>query len=154
MELELSRISSGSESSLGYISIKQGVASYFECFTCEDERRNIKVNGRTRIPAGRYEIKLRNEGGMTRRYDRFDYHKGMLWLHNVPDFNFVYIHIGNNHEDTEGCILVGDGAHSDASLGGGSISRSAIAYERLYKKIIDAMQKESVFITIKDESVA
>jgi hypothetical protein len=152
LELILQRIDRGTESSLGYITIKEGLTSWLECFTCEDEKRVNKIKGKTRIPQGRYEIKLRNEGGMNGRYrSRFTWHKGMLWLQNVENFEWVYIHVGNTHEDTEGCILVGAGAHHNSLEGGGSIISSTAAYARIYEKIIGGLEHGPVYITIDDE---
>ena len=118
-------------------------------YTLEDERREIKVKNETRIPAGTYQIKLRNEGGMTQRYaERFgDMHKGMLWLQNVENFEWVYIHIGNHEDQTSGCILVGNKA--DNSM---TIERSADAYNLIYPVIANAIESgEIVQIEIKDE---
>jgi hypothetical protein len=75
----------------------------------------------------------------------------MLWLQNVDNFKWVYIHVGNNHKNTEGCILVGTDPVHDYLDGGGSVIRSVEAYERLYYKITGALQHESVFITVMDE---
>lgn len=115
--------------------------------TLEDTRREHKVWGETRIPAGRYKIELRNEGGMTQRYAaRFpDIHRGMLWLQNVPMFEYVYIHIGNTPEDTEGCILVGL-AHDDDRI----ISSKA-AYRKIYPLILEAIEAGDCHIVILDE---
>ena len=118
-------------------------------YTLEDEKREIKVKNETRIPAGTYQIKLRNEGGMTQRYaERFgDMHKGMLWLQNVENFEWVYIHIGNHEDQTSGCILVGNKA--DNSM---TIERSADAYNLIYPVIANAIESgEVVQIEIKDE---
>lgn len=78
-------------------------------YAIEDEPREEKVAGETRIPAGRYEVKLRTEGGMHARYKRRFGHKhvGMLHLQNVPGFEWIYIHPGNTDDDTEGCICPG-----------------------------------------------
>jgi hypothetical protein len=152
MELKLQRLDKGGQSTLGGLYIVEGLMSWLECFTCEDESRITKVDGKTRIPAGRYEIKLRTDGGMNERYmSRFDDHRGMLWLQSVDNFEWVYIHIGNTHEDTEGCILVGSGATHDNISGGGCITDSTTAYQRLYSKIIDAINNGQVFITVLDE---
>lgn len=152
MELKLNRIDKGSESSIGYISVQDGLVSMLECFTCEDEPRIKKLAGRTRIPAGRYEIKLRTEGGMNGRYAaKFDFHEGMLWLQNVHSFEWVYIHVGNNHKHTEGCILVGTRPNHDYVNGGGTVSNSVDAYKRLYLKVVDALRNGPVFITVIDE---
>tara|TARA_R110000851_G_scaffold129651_1_gene262752 strand:+ start:34114 stop:34578 length:465 start_codon:yes stop_codon:yes gene_type:complete len=153
MELKLQRLDKGSESTLGGLYIVEGLMSWLECFTCEDEPRVHKIKGQTRIPAGRYEIKLRPEGGMHGKYTkRFPYHKGMLWLQNVDNFDWVYIHVGNTHEDTQGCILVGATPMHDYLNGGGTVLKSNTAYERLYLKIIDALDHgSSVHLTVKDE---
>lgn len=152
MELKLQRIDNGTESTLGYISVNEGIMSWLECFTCEDEPRIKKLAGKTRIPAGRYEIKLRTEGGKHKRYSElFDWHEGMLWLQDVPGFEWIYIHIGNTHKDTLGCILAGTTPNHDYVNGGGSVSHSTDAYKRLYLKVIDAMRHGPVFITINDE---
>tara|TARA_R110000851_G_scaffold311728_1_gene472013 strand:- start:63 stop:524 length:462 start_codon:yes stop_codon:yes gene_type:complete len=152
MELKLQRIDKGSESTIGFISVVEGLMSWLECFTCEDEKRINKMAGKTRIPAGRYEIRLRNEGGMNERYKSlYSDHEGMLWLQNVHNFEWVYIHIGNTHEDTEGCILVGLSPNHDYVNGGGGVVSSIVSYQRLYRKIVDSLDNGQVFITVADE---
>jgi hypothetical protein len=153
MELRLQRLDKGSVSTLGGMYTVEGLMSWLECWTCEDEPRVNKLKGQTRIPAGRYEIKLRPEGGMNANYNqRFKFHKGMLWLQNVENFEWIYIHVGNNHKDTEGCILVGATPMHDYLNGGGSVLKSVAAYERLYLKIVDALDHEQrVHITVQDE---
>lgn len=107
-----------------------------ECFTLEDPLRKIKVHGATAIPAGQYVLKLRRDGGMHLRYAlRFgDWHRGMLWLQDVPNFEYVYLHIGNSPADTEGCILVGSTQARDF-IGG-----SEAAYREIYPVIADAIE--------------
>ena len=63
MRLEVQRFSSGDDSTLGLLFDVSGGDREFLCFTLEDEKRDIKVKGETRIPAGKYEIKLRKAGG-------------------------------------------------------------------------------------------
>ena len=155
MHLVLQRISSGSDSTIGYIRYYQGLTSHLACFTCEDGRQPYKIAGETRIPAGTYDIEIRTDGGMHSRYnEKFSWHRGMLWLRNVDGFEWVYIHIGNDHEETRGCILVGDYPLPDYAMGGGRVMQSVSAYHRLYKKILAALDSgEKVQITIKDEEV-
>ena len=157
MKLTVYRDSKGSDSTIGRLCIGSGVSEFLFCYTCEDESRVKKVAGSTRIPSGTYEIKLRKGAPMANRYDNAHEdigHDGMLHLQDVPDFNFVYIHSGNNHEDTEGCILVGYGATIDHSSGGGTIQRSTQAYRALYRKVKAALDAgDRVEITIKDEGV-
>ena len=109
----------------------------FLCYTLEDEYRNEKVYGETRISEGTYEIELRKIGGFHERYKkRFPkIHKGMLHVKNVPEFTHVLFHIGNSDEDTAGCILVGKGADSET----GVISKSKIAYIEFYLRCLEAL---------------
>jgi len=150
MELLVKRQSTGDESTIGTMH-RTDPALGFRGFTMEDQPNEPKVKGETRIPAGRYKIELRNEGGMTQRYaQKFDFHRGMLWLQDVPDFTFVYVHYGNYEKDTDGCILIGDGAQSNV-LEDGMVTASVAAYSRLYKEIIAAMDAgDEVWITIED----
>jgi hypothetical protein len=116
-------------------------------YTLEDEKRTVKVWGETRIPAGSYVLKLRTVGGMHGKYAaKYAWHKGMLWLQDVPGFDLVYIHVGNTTDDSAGCVLVGDTAAIE-----GTVQRSVKAYERVYKAVLAAMDKgEEVRITITD----
>jgi hypothetical protein len=115
--------------------------------TLEDEIRATKIACLTAIPKGTYKLELRNEGKMTRRYaKRFpDVHKGMIWLRNVPGYTFVYIHIGNFVEDTDGCILVGERARSR------SLQSSTSAYLKIYPKIVKMIEEEGCQIVIRDD---
>lgn len=143
MILTLHRFASLPESTIGALSID----GRFCAFTLEDEFRVLKVPGETRIPAGTYEIKLRTEGGMHAKYVvRFSDHKGMLWLQNVPGFEYIYIHCGTTDDDTAGCILVGDTANAE-----GTLARSELAYRRLYGQVANAiLAGEPVSITVED----
>lgn len=152
MDIRLERFSSGDESTLGLLFVN----GQWDCFVCEDQRqKGEKIPGETRIPAGVYEIKLRTEGGMHQRYaERFpDMHQGMLWLQNVPNFTYVYLHIGNDDDDTLGCPLVGLNAVSVPG-GGGRVGRSVDAYRRFYPRAAGALLRhESVTIEILDRDV-
>ena len=156
MELLSKRLSTGKESTIGalYERIGTGLPDsevQFWAFTMEDQPNEPKVKGETRIPAGRYQIKLRTEGGMHGRYlKKFDWHLGMLWLQDVPGFEWVYIHYGNYEKDTDGCILVGDGAQSNV-LEDGMVTASVAAYTRIAQEIYDVMTAgEEVWITVED----
>lgn len=153
MELILKRFSGADESTLGLVFVEQK----FFCYALEDQHNEPKIPGETRIPAGRYQIKLRNEGGMITRYKkRFSWHGGMLWLQDVPGFRFIYLHVGNKDDDSDGCILVGDGQVQNVTERG-QVTSSVAAYRRLYETITEALsplpptQAEEVWITIYDE---
>jgi hypothetical protein len=145
MQLKLKRYNATNDYTDGLLFID----GKFECYTIEDEKRSVKVWGETRVDAGCYPIVIRDEGGFHERYSsKYDFHKGMLWIKGVPNFEWVLIHIGNDDDDTAGCILVGSTADKDK----GFIGASAKAYKDLYEKVIDALLKgEEVTIEIIDE---
>ena len=68
--------------------------------------------------------------------NRFEFHKGMLWLQDVEDFKWIYIHTGNNEDHTDGCILVGTGCNIGTKQ---SVIGSVNAYIGIYTKIADAV---------------
>lgn len=141
--MQLIRLQDDGSSTIGNLSIN----GEFECFTLEDTFNDPKIYGKTRIPAGKYDIKLRKEGSMHGRYsNKFgSEHKGMIWLQDVPDYEWVYIHIGNNEEHTDGCILVGKSCDSKT----GTIGNSTEAYKDLNSKITDAIDRgEEITIDI------
>lgn len=144
MQIKLVRYGIGRDSTGGVIFID----GKFYGYTCEDEYRDVKLMDETCIPEGEYEIKLRAEGGMHQRYkEQYDFHEGMLWLQDVPDFEWIYIHPGNNDDHTSGCILVGLQGFFDGSEY--TIGRSVDAYTQLYIEVLDALHRgERVFIDV------
>lgn len=125
----------------------------FLCHTIEDAWSMVKFKGRTRIPAGTYEIELYSQGNMTLEYSKLfpKMHEGMLHLKNVPDYEGVLIHCGNTTADTMGCLLVGDVAYSNAVVEG-SIGASRKCYERIYPLLRDAAKAGGLSISIYDEA--
>lgn len=122
-------------------------------YTLEDMYQPVKIHGETRIPAGTYKILFRTDGEKSVEYQKKypAMHKGMLWLQNIPDFQYVYIHVGNYPKDTLGCILVGE----DADVNKGMITRSGAAYIKIYPIVAGAIEcGEEVTITINDEVIA
>lgn len=137
MKIDVIRYSSSSESTLGLFMIND----QFQCYTLEDEFREVKVKGQTRIDAGTYKLALRKYGGHHDRYLKKygpDVHFGMLQVMNVPKFTDILIHKGNTDDDTAGCLLLGDGANNNQTKEG-FISHSGDAYERIYPKIAEAL---------------
>lgn len=151
LELLNKRISSGDEATLGTL-FDVTDAPKFLCYALEDQFNEPKIPGETRIPPGRYQIKLRNEGGMVKRYKkRFPWHKGMLWLQDVPGFKWVYMHVGNKDDDTDGCLLLGDGQISNVTERG-MVTTSVAAYRRIYEMIVAELETETgeVWITVEN----
>ena len=116
------------------------------CYTLEDEFRIKKVSGETRIPSGTYELKLRTEGSLNERYKtRFhDIHKGMIWLQDVPNFKWIYLHCGNDDDDTDGCILVGSYLRLNRVLN----SRST--YRAIYPGIVENIKAGKTYLKVID----
>ena len=132
MQLTLKRFKSNQDATIGTLSI-DGTPM---CFTLEDAYREKKIYGKTRIPMGHYDIKLRADGGMHQRYSKkFDFHVGMLWLQNVFDFEWVYLHIGNDEDDTDGCPLVGNSANLENT----TVGYSTNAYREMYQIVSGAL---------------
>lgn len=149
MKLEVVRTQFGKDATNGMLFI-DGV---FECYTLEDEVRDVKVYGETAIPSGEYEIKFRKVGGFHERYSaRYkNTHYGMLELQDVPNFKYILIHSGNTDEHTAGCLLVGN-TQQDLDLGkDGMIGQSRLAYERMYRKVsAEMLAGQKVTIKISD----
>ena len=153
MELEVLRFSSQADSTNGILFDVTGGKRKFLCYTLEDEHRDNKVNGETRVPAGTYRVTLRTTGGFHSRYKNKygELHKGMLWVRDVPDFEYILIHTGNTDEHTAGCLLVGDSQQANFNSSNGMVGSSVNAYKRIYPPIAEALEKgESVSITYID----
>jgi hypothetical protein len=161
MELEVIRISSGTDSTNGILfeTVEQGNdidgswrQKKFLAYTLEDEYRSEKKYGETRIPDGKYKLALRNVGGYHAKYSkRFPHiHIGMLHVTNVPGFEYILIHCGNTDEHTAGCLLVGDSQENNQITKDGFIGKSTQAYKRIYPRIAEAIDcGENVTITYK-----
>lgn len=136
MRLKVIRHHSTEDYTLGMLlDVTKGIK--FLAYTLEDEHRDVKVKGETRIPSGKYNITLRTEGGHHQRYEEKygSMHKGMLWVRDVPGFEWILIHTGNTDEHTAGCLLVGNS--SDMK---GFIGSSVNAYKRIYPPIAKALE--------------
>ena len=152
MKLEVLRISSQDDSTNGILfDVTEG--RKFLSYTLEDEYRETKVMSETRIPAGTYKITLRKVGGFHGRYEAKygEMHKGMLWVRDVPGFEYILIHTGNTDEHTAGCLLVGDSQQNNIIKADGFIGSSTAAYKRIYPPIAAALEAgEEVTITYTD----
>jgi hypothetical protein len=115
-----------------------------ECWTCEDEVREIpgapvekwKVPGKTAIPSGRYRVII----DFSKRFSRL-----LPLLLCVPGFGGIRIHPGNDADDTDGCILPGSIRLSTG------VAQSRLAFEALFAKIQAGLQGAGeVWITIEN----
>lgn len=98
MEIRVERIALRPTYTIGRLYIN----GKYTCDTLEDKVRDLKrepkVQGKTAIPEGKYLVRLTYS-------NRFK--KVLPLLVDVPYFEGVRIHSGNDEDDTEGCILVG-----------------------------------------------
>ena len=145
MRLELYRFSSQNESTLGilYIINDETNQKDFLCFTLEDQKREVKVYGETRIPKGTYQIEYRKEGGYHNKYSkRFpSIHRGMLEIRDVPNFTHILLHCGNTDDDTDGCLLVGNVVSQNITKNG-FLGQSTDCYKRIYPILADILDTQ------------
>lgn len=136
------------------------------CFGIEDEFRAVKVKSETRIPDGVYELGHRvspkfsssfyvndayrllspqSKASNPNFYKGFAKYHELIWVKNVPGFEFVLIHWGNTDDDTDGCYIVGD---TVSILGGQkAVLNSKNTYMNIYPQIMrDIMSGEKVEI--------
>ena len=152
MELTLYRFANAKDYTYGVL--YEGKDKYPLSFTLEDEKRSEKVRGETRIPTGRYEIKLREVvSGLTQKYRNnfawFTYH---LELQDVPGFNYVYMHRGNTDEHTDGCILLANTCDLTPPTEDGFVGERTKCFEKVYKQIetLLRLKREKIFINLKN----
>lgn len=143
MKLTVLRFSSQEDSTSGLLFEENELGLKFLCYTLEDERRSLKIKGETRIPSGVYKVELRKEGGFHQKYKKKygSWHRGMLHVINVPNFEYILVHCGNTDEHTAGCLLVGDSQENNIIIKDGFIGKSRNAYKRIYLPIAKAIEK-------------
>ncbi len=150
MLIDVQRYKSNSEATLSRVTVIDSGNLLFSCYGLEDEHRDVKVRGETRIPEGLYKVGLRTTGGHHYRYSndrRFkSIHRGMLHVLDVPGFEFILIHVGNTERDTAGCLLVGMTADENLL----EVYQSAVAYRGLYATVIDAAERGELSIQYTD----
>lgn len=132
MEIKLQRLEFSDECIRGVLFIYDRIA----CTTLElpwlNNARNISC-----IPCGRYLVKPHIS-------PRF---KECFIIENVVGRSNILIHAGNTKDDTEGCILVGDGF---GKLDG---KRSVTGSRNALGRLLDELKNtyEKIFITIEGE---
>lgn len=138
----LIRYSSNKDDTLGLFYI--GGNGGFQHYIIEDEYRELKVKGETRIPAGIYKLGIRREGGFHNRYKKKfpEIHEGMIQILDVPGFEYILYHVMNSDEDTMGCIGGGDTANNN-QITSGFVGSSTEAYKRTYPKLLHYVQTHS-----------
>lgn len=138
----------------GYTIGKLSIDGKYFCDTLEDADRGLrqdmplekiqrlKVYGQTAIPTGRYVVTL--DVVSPRFKDRSwarPYGGKIPRLLNVPGFDGVLCHPGNDASDTSGCILVG----RNTVLG--KVTDSTATFHALMKKLLAV--NDDIWITIE-----
>ena len=127
MRITLERFIRGTEFTIGSLSVN----GEWLCWTGEDAVRDDpnpitpqnegKVYGQTAIPAGTYHVIVNLSPRLKKRMPR---------LLNVPGFDGILIHKGNDAGDTSGCILIGAKVDSPTR-----ISDCSKVFDELFQKI-------------------
>lgn len=163
MDWIVQRYSDDGDSTLGLlfkvIGTPQGNRLHYVADTLEDEFREVKVGGETRIPAGRYELKIRKEETPLTLRHRTSYNRGfkMPWfkyhieITGIPNFKYVYVHAGNTDDHTDGCLLLGLGSQNINGVQ--SINNSILACKAWYGEVYDELERgEKAWIEFRDET--
>ena len=142
MKYEVLRTSSGKDSTSGLLFEVSQNKRTFLAYTLEDEQRDVKVWGETRIPAGTYKLKLRTEGGFHNKYaSKYgNFHKGMIHVQDVPGFEYILWHTGNTDEHTAGCLIMGNTRTNNRIAKDGFIGSSVDAYKFVYPRVVSAIE--------------
>lgn len=130
MKLSLIRDTFTEKSTIGKLYVNE----QFSCYTLEDVIRKEKIEGKTAIPSGEYQVIIDFSVRLQ---------KELPHILDVPGFSGIRIHRGNTPDDTEGCILVGVNVTKDR------IWQSNIAFTRLFDQLeIAYNRKEPITIQI------
>ncbi len=78
-------------------------------------------------------------------FDDWEEHR-LIWILDVPDFEFVLIHWGNTDRETDGCLLVG--SVLGMIEGREAVLHSLAHYMDLYPKIFPLVKKGNEYINI------
>ena len=120
-------------------------------FIIEDEPREEKIMGETRIPEGLRKLKINfAKTPLTIKYqNRFPWFKHHIEIESVEGFTNVYIHIGNTEKDTAGCQVIGKlAAISDGEF---INKESTLLYKEFYESVYPALlDGDTIYYNIKN----
>ena len=136
----------------------------FKGYGVEDEQRDVKVKGETRIPNGWYELGSRLSPKFSSAYymddnyniirsskrttdtikKRYHTQHELIWVLDVPNFDFILWHWGNTDDNTDGCYLVGSGV-GDFN-GQRCVTASRDKYEEVYPIIMRAIKCKGAIV--------
>lgn len=137
MKLVNTRIVSDANSTLGVLTVDGKKVGWI----IEDEHRDEKVKGKTRIDADTYNVDFQLQlTPLTKKYRaKYPWFTHHLELQFVPNFTGVYIHIGNFHTDTDACQIIGYKAGFDKNNNYRNFE-STYCFKDLYLQIKAALE--------------
>lgn len=138
MKLRADRLQYESDRTLGELFVDD----LHEAWTLEDMVRGegaAKVWGKTAIPYGTYRLRAHYSPHFKRM---------VLMFCDVPGFDLVYFHGGNDPDDTDGCVLVGSERHLH------TISNCAEVVASLERRVFAALHEGEVWCEVRDGRVA
>jgi len=117
------------------------------CYILENGYREVKEMGKTRIPAGTYELFARQSGGFWGRYKERFGHDFVVGFKHIPNYKWVLFHVGNTVEDTDACPLTNTYYHmgDDGNYEG---TESVKAYLEFHDILKELFNDGKVFIEI------
>ena len=140
-------------------------------FGIEDEIRNVKVHGETAIDYGVYKLGTRYSPKFSSEFfyneklnklihkseyknitDKEDYKEHeLIWVMEVPKFNYILLHWGNTDDNTEGCYIMGD--RIGILNGQDAVLNSKNTYKAFYMKVFPLIKKGGQTIEYFKEDV-
>ena len=141
-------------------------------FTIEDEIRAVKLHGETAIPYGTYDLGVRQSPKFSHEFMWSDKHKvlcqtslicgyphvkdfrphDMIWIKDVPSFEYILFHWGNFDDDTEGCLIGGLSigfAKNRKGVMKECVISSRVFYRSIYAKIYPLIKSGGQKISIQ-----
>lgn len=100
----------------------RGLYSYMST----EEIKKIKINGKTAIPKGKYQITM----SYSPKFKRY-----LPLINDIKCFSRVLVHIGNYPKDTEACILLGKNDKV------GMVSNSTYWVNKFVEKVNEAINR-------------
>lgn len=133
MKLELKRFIHTDKSTISRLYID----GTFQCYTLENPWKDNE-NNVSCIPTGFYQFRIRDGAKEGSKYDYKHIH-----VMDVPDRNWILMHIGNYPEDTLGCILPGDSYSKDAVWNSG----------KAFKAIMNKVSSDGTLIVTNEKQL-
>ena len=144
--IKMIRVAQGKKSTLSHLYIDD----LFACYLLEDAIREEKIPGETCIPEGDYGLLFNLSADMNKTYDdRYPrMHLGMIEITEIPHYQLVFIHTGNDHTQTAGCPLTGScWQYVDGDY---KVQYSIAAYRHVYPLLVEQMAKGKNRIVVLD----